>query len=43
MKAELQEWQLSVANSFKGLDYPEKKVVQPPKPKRIKNKRKKKR
>jgi len=39
MKAELQEWQESVANSFKGLDYPEKEVVQPPKPKR-KNKSK---
>jgi hypothetical protein len=34
MKGELQKWQQSVANSFKGLDYPEKKVVQPPKLKR---------
>lgn len=32
MKGQLQEWQASVANSFKGLDYSEKKVVQPPKP-----------
>ncbi|MCF7958890.1 MAG: DUF1080 domain-containing protein, partial [Phycisphaerae bacterium] len=36
MKAELQAWQQSVANSFKGMDYPEKEVVQPAKPKRKK-------
>jgi hypothetical protein len=39
MKGELQKWQQSVANSFKGLDYPEKKVVQPPKPKRKGNRK----
>ena len=36
MKTELQAFQKSVADSFEGLDYPAKKVVQPPKPKRPK-------
>ncbi|MCE9608744.1 MAG: sulfatase-like hydrolase/transferase [Chthoniobacter sp.] len=30
MKAELEEWQLSVIRSYKGEDYPEKRVIQPP-------------
>jgi arylsulfatase A-like enzyme len=36
MKEELQAWQLSVINSYEGNDYPEKKVIQPPKPERKK-------
>lgn len=36
MKEELLSWQLSVINSYEGNDYPEKKVIQPPKPEREK-------
>ena len=32
MKAELEAWQLSVIRSFRGEDYPEKRVIQPSKP-----------
>jgi arylsulfatase A-like enzyme len=31
MKAELESWQLSVIQSYRGEDYPEKKVIQPTK------------
>jgi len=33
MKAELEVWQLSVTRSYHGQDYPEKKVMQPERPK----------
>jgi len=39
MKADLEAWQLSVIRSWHGQDYPEKKVIQPPKPKPRKRRR----
>lgn len=34
MKSELAKWHISVIDSYHGHDYPQKKVIQPPKPQR---------